>query len=239
MEALKKTIERWFPALKNKSFIPRLGQIVSISKPPVQGQQCTYKNPYYAVNIQPVDAHFKPVGSVLVDVVCTMPYAGQSRGLFALPDVGCIVEYTQSYCLPHFIHIRGIVPWGLKLAPIDIDEARWQQSDSVFQGYDKSGDWSRSTINNINDSCEKIHTMTAKLKQIIKVSTGGKVWLGNEADNVLRILSDFMDETAQALSALASHTHTPEGIPNVQAQVQSAADTITTDKSSRLDPVTE
>jgi len=190
------------------------------------------------VDIQPIDEHFNDKGPVWRDVVCSLPYAEQAQGLFGLPEVGTIIEYTRSYCLPHLIHVRGVIPWGLKLPPLNTHESRWQQSNQVYQGYDQDGNWHRVTHENIKERCEQMHESTAKLKQVIKVDDSGKVWLGNESDNVLQILSDFMQHTTDALNILATHTHAGPP-PDQEGDITAKASTIASDSATRLANMTE
>ncbi|MDE1465564.1 hypothetical protein [Spartinivicinus poritis] len=62
----------------------------------------------------------------------------------------------------------------------------------------------------------------AKLKQITQVKDGGKVWLGNESDNVLQLLSEFMTVVEQAFLDLSIHGHTPAGSTNKPSLIQQA-----------------
>jgi len=239
MDALKRLISRWFPALENNEYAPKLGRVVHISDALVEeGATCTYDRPYYAVDIQPIDEHFNDQGPVWRDVVCSLPYAGQAQGLFGLPEAGTIIEYTQSYCLPHLIHVRGVIPWGLALPPLNTHESRWQQSNQVYQGYDQDGNWHRVTKQNIKERCEQVHESTAKLKQVIKVDEGGKVWLGNNSDNVLQILSDFMQHTSEALTILATHTHAGPP-PDQEGDIAAKASNIESDNAMHLTKMTE
>lgn len=94
-------------------------------------------------------------------------------------------------------------------------------------------------IGNIADSF-------AVLKQLIKVQNGGKVWLGSEAENVLKILSELIQVVANIANTASSHTHqyTDNGTtlitqPPIQAGTFSgqkgSADAI----KGRLDPIVE
>ncbi|MBU2707722.1 hypothetical protein KCM76_17145 [Zooshikella marina] len=65
----------------------------------------------------------------------------------------------------------------------------------------------------------------AKLKQITQVKDGGKVWLGNESDNVLQLLSEFMAVVEQAFLGLSTHDHTPAGPTNKSDLLTQAGNT--------------
>lgn len=47
----------------------------------------------------------------------------------------------------------------------------------------------------------------AKVKQIIKVQNGGKIWLGSEAENVLKILSELIQVVADIANTAKDHIH--------------------------------
>ncbi|WP_222937636.1 RHS repeat-associated core domain-containing protein [Spartinivicinus ruber] len=51
--------------------------------------------------------------------------------------------------------------------------------------------------NDMQEHINGIKHSLAKLKQITQVKDGGKVWLGNESDNVLQLLSEFMTVVEQ------------------------------------------
>lgn len=55
----------------------------------------------------------------------------------------------------------------------------------------------------------------AVAKQLIRVKEGGKVWLGNEAENVLTILSELIQVVVDIASTASSHAHeyTDNGTP--------------------------
>ena len=238
MEAIRRLVNRLYPELKSGYHKPMLGRVERITNPPVNGGDCTLDTPYYAVDIQPLDSHFKPKGELLRDVVMGLSYCGQERGLFALPDKGCLVEFCFSYASPGLVFIRGVIPWGLKLPPLNTDEALWYHSKSIYQGYDKSGNWHRNTTENINDSCSKIRECIALTKQLLK---SPKTWLGSDNENVLSILLDFMSEMETVLVTIAQHTHNSGqvGAPDQGSNISSSATAVGDMKSNRLAPITE
>lgn len=235
-QAIKRIVLRLFPELKNGYHKPMLGRVERAGKPPKTGGVCSHDEPLYAVDIQPLDAHFRPKGELLRDLVVAVPYAGQHRGFMALPDPGCVVEFCFSYALPHLVHIRGVIPWGLELPPVDAGEAIWQHSQPVHQGYDKDGNWHRSTDQNITDACGKIRECQAGVKQLLK---SPKTWVGSDSENLLRILQDFMQTTSEALGVIASHTHAQGPAPDQTGQIAGFGTTVASQKADRLDPITE
>ncbi|PJE77450.1 hypothetical protein CI610_03627 [invertebrate metagenome] len=227
VEALKRIILRLFPELKNGYHKPMLARVVAITDPPKSGGLCDLFRPRYAVDLQPVDHHLKDKGPILPGVPVAVPYAGNHRGFYALPDVGVYVELCFAYALPSLPFVRSVLPINQELAPVDKDEARWQHSPDCYQGYDKDGNWAQ---------IGRIHQSRAAIKQIMK---SPKTWVGSDSENVLKILSEFMETTAAALEELAGHSHLPNSLPNVQKSVEAKAASIGEMKSGRLDPITE
>ena len=200
-----------------------LGRVKAINNPPKGGGNCTIENPRYAVDIQPLTMEFKDKGKVLRDIAVGLQYGGQQRGFFALPDVGSIVEFCFAYSSPKLIFIRGVLPWGLELPDLDINESRWQQANNVYQGYDQDNNWHRHTSANIFESCKKVHERTAELKQLMK---SPKTWVGSESENSLRIVSELMTEISSVLNVLSSHTHNGSPPPDQSAGISESANTI-------------
>lgn len=55
----------------------------------------------------------------------------------------------------------------------------------------------------------------AVAKQLLRVKNGGKIWLGSEGENVLKILSDLIQVVANIANTAKDHTHeyTDNGTP--------------------------
>ncbi len=231
-------MNRLFPELKAGYHTPMLGRIERITKAPVNGGTCTLEEPLYAVDIQPLDEHFKVKGQMFRDVVVGMAYAGQHKGFFALPDPGCIVEFCFAYASPKLIFIRGVIPWGLELPPLDSNEAIWCKIQSVWQGYDKNDNWQRHTSADIQESCDKVRQCTAKAKQLLK---SPKTWLGSDQENLLQIMVDSLSELETAIGTIATHTHNggQVGAPDQSGDISSSVSKLTAIRSGRLEPITE
>ena len=215
-----------------------LGRIERITKAPVDGGECTLDEPLYAVDIQPLDEHFKDKGELFRDVVVGMAYAGMHRGFFALPDPGCIVEFCFAYASPKLIFIRGVIPWGMTLPPLDTDEAVWCKNQNVWQGYDKNDNWQRHTSADIQESCEQVRQCTARAKQLLK---SPKTWLGSDQENLLQIMVDSLSELETSIGTIATHTHNggQVGAPDQSGDISGSASKITALRSGRLEPITE
>ena len=237
MEAIKRLVNRLYPELEAKYHAPMLGRIERITNAPVDGGNCTMDEPMYAVDIQPLDENFNEKGLILRDVVLGMSYAGQERGFFALPDPGCIVEFCFAYVSPKLIFIRGVVPWGLRLPPLDINESMWHKNANIYQGYDKTGNWQRHTTESIQESCNNIRQCTASAKQLLR---SPKTWIGSDSENVLNILIDLMNTLESALNIISNHTHNigNVGAPDQSGEISEASSEISSIRSSRLDPIT-
>lgn len=236
MESLKRLIQRLFPELVAGYHKPQLGRVLAINDAPKTGGRSTLERPRFAVDIQPLNEHLEDHGPILRDIQVAIPYAGALRGFYALPDPGSIVEYCFDYALPHLLHIRATLPLGLELPQVDAGEAIWQHSATVKQGYDAAGNWHRATDQNMTDACDQIRSCQAGVKQLLK---SPKTWVGSDSENVLKILSDFMQSTSDALNTLASHTHATSPPPNQSGDIAGFSSSIASDKSGRLDPITE
>lgn len=239
MEAFQRIINRIYPDLKAGYHRPMLGKVERFSQPDFQGESVsTLEEPFYSVDVQPLDEHFKPKGQVLRDLVVMLQYGGQQRGFFALPDPQTIIEFCFAYASPKLIMIRGIVPWGMKLPPWQPGEAHWHSSADVWQGYDLNNNWHRHTTADIQESCGKIRECQAAAKQILK---SPKTWIGSDAENLLQIMVDMMSTLEAALNQIATHTHGGGqiGAPDQSGAISSTSSEIGSIRSGRLSPITE
>jgi len=239
VEALKRIINRLYPELKAGYHRPMLGKVERISQPDFQGNEVsTLEEPFYAVDIQPLDENFKPKGQVLRDLVVMLQYGGQQRGFFALPDPETIIEFCFAYASPKLIMIRGVVPWGIKLPSWRPGEAHWHSNEEVWQGYDLDNNWHRHTTGDIRESCAQIRDCQAKAKQLLK---SPKTWIGSDSENVLQIMIDMMSTLETALNTIATHTHNAGkvGPTDQSSAISSTSSKISSIRSDRLAPITE
>ncbi|WP_067522453.1 hypothetical protein [Endozoicomonas ascidiicola] len=86
-EAIKRILLRLFPELKNGYHKPMLGRVERIANPPKDGGVSTHDEPLHAVDIQPLDEHFRPKGELLRDLVFPTP---ASTGDFMPCRIWCI-----------------------------------------------------------------------------------------------------------------------------------------------------
>ncbi len=229
---------RLFPELTSGYHLPMLARVERITDAPTGGGLCTMKRPRFAVDIQPLNQHGDNQGELLRDVPISIPYAGNYRGFYAFPDPGSIVEYCFAFGRPDQPYIRTTLPINLNLPDIDKDESRWQQSAEIYQGYDKNGNWHSTTPENISDQAGKIRQCQAGIKQLFK---SPKTWIGSDKENVLKILSDSLDVMQSALNTISKHTHSSGKVPapDQSGDISKFAGEIGSNKSSRLDPITE
>jgi len=100
--------------------------------------------------------------------------------------------------------------------------------------------------NNLTVRIGNISESIAKVKQIIKVEEGGKVWLGSQSENVLQIFSELIKVVADIANTAKDHTHkyTDNGSPLTTEKPEQSGD-FGGEKSAadalkiRLDPVVE
>ncbi len=239
MEAFKRIIDRLYPELKAGYHLPMLGRVEQISNPEFQGEETiTLDEPLYAVDVQPLDRDFKQKGPILKDLIVMMPYGGQQRGFFSLPDPETIIEFCFAYASPKLIFIRGVIPLGLKVPPWRPGASQWHSSAEVWQGYDIDNNWNRHTTESIKESCGQIYQCTAAVKQLLK---SPKTWIGSDTENLLTIIADLMSKIEAALSIISSHTHSggQVGAPDQGGDIAAKSSEIGTIRSGRLSPITE
>ncbi|MFC6633519.1 hypothetical protein [Microbulbifer taiwanensis] len=99
--------------------------------------------------------------------------------------------------------------------------------------------------NDLREQVGNIAERIAKLKQVVKVEAGGTVWLGNDSDNVLQLLSDLMGAVKAIADDLATHKHLGVTPGSGKTQAPESASTYTgasgdvESLKSKLDNMTE
>ncbi|WP_445357633.1 hypothetical protein ACJJIC_18785 [Microbulbifer sp. ANSA002] len=82
----------------------------------------------------------------------------------------------------------------------------------------------------LKEQMGNIRESVAKVRQTIKVKDGGKVWLGSESLNVLKVLEDLIGVMSALAGTLATHTHPSNGKkPDQEAAInghKSSADSL-------------
>lgn len=108
-------------------------------------------------------------------------------------------------------------------------------------GRDQTSTVGRDLKEQVGNISERI----AKLKQVVKVEGGGTVWLGNDVDNVLQLLSDLMGVVKTMADDLATHKHLGVTTGTGTSGAPQSASTYTTASSDtgslkgKLDPIVD
>lgn len=213
------TVKKWLfqlhPELSSRSHLLQWARVTAISDPPEKGEQNAPERPFYAVDIQPLDAQLKPKGFEFKGVPLPLPSAGNSRGLFGFPEIGALVTYGFVDGSPAHPIITNVYGLGFTLPDLAAKELLWQQEEGVNQRCDSEGNWITETPKNLNESVGEVAERIAKLKQCLVVNDGGTVWVGSESVNLVRVLDDLCQVVQQVASTAASHTHeyTDDGAP--------------------------
>jgi uncharacterized protein involved in type VI secretion and phage assembly len=165
---LKRQILREFPEFENGFHLPVLAEVIAISDPPNEPSINDNYRPRYAVDIQLLDSQFKTKEIELSHVPVSMSGGGHERGLFALPEVGTLVEIAWLNGSAELPFVRSILPFNKQNPVMDAQTQKWQQSDDVSQSVDKNGHWKRTTPNKITDEANSIEQIaTEKLVQVL------------------------------------------------------------------------
>lgn len=163
--------------------------------------------------------------------------------------MGTWVEIAFAYGSPNRPFIRTILPHGLQLTELQEGAQRWQQTKHAYQQINQDNNWTRTTDADITDTgknyiqqVEEVADRMAKLRQRIKVKDGGKIWLGNESDNVLQILDDTVVLLGAVASTAAGHNH--NGVNGPTSAANQAGDfsgqvSTATALHTKLDPLVE
>ncbi|WP_143728910.1 hypothetical protein [Microbulbifer sp. GL-2] len=95
--------------------------------------------------------------------------------------------------------LRFLSAGGLNLSALDNLNITTASDINISAGRDL-----KEQIGNIRES-------VAKVRQTIKVKDGGKVWLGSESLNVLKVLEDLIGVVSALAATLATHSHPGNG----------------------------
>lgn len=205
-QTIKRIVRRLFPELTARTHLPQWARVVKVH-PVAGGEISTQKEPLYCVDIQVLDALGRDDSAVPVFAKVPLPAtgAGLNRGVFAYPKLGALVEIGFILGNPDKPFIRTILVQGCTLPALGADDVLASKDENNFYRID--GD------NNITEQCQAVADRLATLKQRLVVADGGTVWVGNQSDNVLELLSGLMGEVITIANAAAAHNHGGSG-PN-------------------------
>lgn len=251
---IKRVVKRLFPELTGGLHLPLWAVVVNYPTPIEESNTSSALEPLYAVDIRMLNDQglIDETQPVFTHVPLPVNGAGNLRGNFGFPAKGALVEVGFIRGLPNKPFIRTVLIEGLTVPTLNTEELLIQQSGDCFQRATQEKNWERSTTQNIMDT-SKNHTETiddikksiAGLSQHIKVANGGTVYLGNDSENTLALISEFISIFESLSSVLASHTHS--GVmsgggtttPPLQAGSMSGAGSQASGIKSRLDSFTE
>ncbi|WP_444932012.1 hypothetical protein ACJJIF_09695 [Microbulbifer sp. SSSA002] len=74
-----------------------------------------------------------------------------------------------------------------------------------------TSDINNSAGRDLKEQIGNIRESVAKVRQTIKVKDGGKVWLGSESLNMLKVLEDLIGVVSVLAAPLATHSHSGNG----------------------------
>ena len=247
-DAIKRMINRLFPALTAGYHLPRFARVVHLNKAQAGGELCDSFDPIYSVDLEVLDQHGKPDKKIPLLKEITLPtfFAGDQRGFYGKPSIGTWVEVAFAYGSPKRPFIRCILPHERVLTELPENAQRWQQNEKAFMQVDGDGNWQRETDKAITDTCENYSQQVSKIaerlateKQRLVVDDGGKIFIGNQSDNVLKILEDTITLLGELATTVSTHNHPSIGAPTAQAsqftQHAQQANTI----NSKLSPIVE
>jgi len=163
--------------------------------------------------------------------------AGTQRGVYGLPDVGALVELGFILGMPSRPVIRYMLAQSQILPILAVGD--------VLISKDEKNSYRIDGNNNIKEECQAVAERIAKAKQRLVVKDGGKVWIGNESDNVLQLLSDLMGVVISLSGALESHKHSgvmaggASTTPPVDSSAYSAGNSSATNLKGKLDAFKE
>ena len=222
---IRKIIERIWPELASGTHLPLLAAVVAVPDPPAGGERCEENRPRYAVDVRLLlpNGQIDEKMPVIRDVPVAMPAAAPDRGFAALPLPGTIVEIAFAFGMQSKPFVRSILPYNIKLPTIDDQAMRWQQSGASFQEVDRAGNWKRTTDADIADTAQKCSTVAGASYSV----TSPQIWIGNQANNSLVLLSSFMAAVISALTTLAEHTHNGSPAPDQSGAISAQATTST------------
>lgn len=243
---IQRILRRLYPELASGLHLPLWGIIAS--DPRAYGAGISDDVDTYVVDVQITDPQGQPTGQPVLDAVpLPVTAIGDARGIFGFPHAGAIVELGFVRGLPHKPFIRSVHHEGKSLVALEPNELLIQNNNRVWQKADKNGNWYRETNTDIKEKCENydeaisgIKNSLAAVKQNIQ---SDKIWLGNDSDNVLQLLSDLMDVVKQLGGDLASHAHvgvkTGGGMsgPSNKASNFSQASSNAGELKGKLDPI--
>jgi hypothetical protein len=197
---IKRIVKRLWTELTGDLHLPQWGRVVALHQidAPVK---FTPSEPHYCVDVQVLNRQGKDDTAVPVLTKVPLPAtgAGEQRGFFCYPKVGALVELSFILGQVNKPFIRSVFVEGVTLPAL-------QENDTLLSK-DATNYYRIDSTDSITERCQNIADRWAKVKQRLVVKNGGKVWVGNETDNTLTLVSELMGEVIKIADALATHKH--------------------------------
>lgn len=229
-KTIRRIVRRLFPELTAGMHLPqwaRVEKVYAVESTKVS----TQKDPVFCVDLKLLDPHGRPDKAMpeMQKVPLPATGAGSQRGVFAYPKPGALVELGFVLGNPNKPFVRTVLIQGSAPPSMGVDDLIASKDADNYYRID--GD------NNITEKCLAAADRLATLKQRLVVEDGGTVWVGNETDNVLTLLSDLMAEVITIADAVAAHNH-GGSTPNNAAAYTAASGSVAALKGA-LDGVKE
>lgn len=153
-------ILRLFPELSGGLHLDRYARVTAIADSPGNGASSERFRPRLAVDIQVLNADMEPDPAFPPYTAVPLPVpmgAGGEAGVFAPPRPGAIVTVGFAYGRQDHPIIKQMYPMGDSLPAVKENEMLLQQSPTVHQRADATGNWSRETDMDIHDKSVTRH----------------------------------------------------------------------------------
>lgn len=227
---IKRIVKRLYPELTGGLHLPQWGEVINEPVPINAAAISSEDDPRYCVDVQLLNADGKHDAAMPIMQKVPLPAtgSGDQRGVFIFPRPGAIVELGFIMGMPHRPFIRSIFVRNQIMPTLGTTDALMIKDE--FNYYRIDGD-----NNDILEKCQRIAERFADVKQRVIVKDGGKVWLGNETSNVLRILDDLINLVSDIANTAASHTHTGDSGGNTSPPNQAATFSNQADSADTLD----
>lgn len=121
-QALRRMVETFFPELSGRYHLPHKGRVVAVRSS--AGTAGPPGSPLYSVDVEPLrpDGSPDPARPLLKDVPLDVPWVGNGRGVYALPEVGAIVRIAYYDGNPAFPYVDGILSQGKVVVRVEPGE---------------------------------------------------------------------------------------------------------------------
>lgn len=161
-----------------------------------------------------------------------------------------VSKQHSSSTVNHEIEVAGRSSWlvkgilkicaftGIKLISAKKLEVAAGDRLDVISGnkanFNVGGDHSVVSAKDFQHKIEQNAQTIAKIRNDLMVNNGGKMWVGDETDNIFKVLSDTLNIVASMAQTLATHTH-PKGSPPNQASSFTASKSAFESQKQKVD----